>query len=323
MAAISRVKKYFIFLTLAATLSFLGLAQAVSEDELLDAEVAFAASGHSTGQDSVVIQYNIAEGYYLYRHAFKFSAISDEITLGEPLIPAGEKKSDDFFGEVETYRQEISIEIPFSYHGQVPPEMLELQITSQGCADVGVCYPPLAQVIAIGLDIPPPTATGSASPIAEQDRIAATLLQGVSLVTLLSFFGFGLLLAFTPCVFPMIPILSGIIIGQGKSITTSKAFILSCVYVLAMAISYTVAGVLVGLSGENIQAMFQNPWILSLFAAIFVLLALAMFGFYELQMPSIIQSRLTSLSNSQQSGKFVGVAIMGFLSALIVGPCVT
>jgi thioredoxin:protein disulfide reductase len=148
-------------------------------------------------------------------------------------------------------------------------------------------------------------------------------MQGASLITLLTFFGFGLLLAFTPCVFPMIPILSGIIIGQGKSVTTQRAFVLSVVYVLAMALTYTVVGVLVGLSGENIQALFQNPWVLGLFATVFVLLALAMFGFYELQMPSVIQSRLNSISNSQQSGNLAGVAIMGFLSALIVGPCVT
>lgn len=316
---------------LALALLFCAGAQAFSlnnEDELLDAEVAFAISGTSKG-NSIFVHYNIAEGYYLYRHTFKFSPVTEGVTFGEPVIPPGEKHVDDYFGEVETYRKSLSIEIPFAYNGHAPPDILELQAISRGCADIGVCYPPLAQTIAVGID--PAAVTGAlpeqaasvAPPVAEQDRIAATLMQGASLLTLLTFFGFGLLLAFTPCVFPMIPILSGIIIGQGKTVTTRRAFVLSVVYVLAMALTYTVAGVLVGLSGENVQALFQNPWILGLFAAVFVLLSLAMFGFYELQMPSAVQSRLTSLSNSQQGGNLAGVAVMGFLSALIVGPCVT
>ncbi|MFV2005298.1 MAG: protein-disulfide reductase DsbD, partial [Gammaproteobacteria bacterium] len=140
---------------------------------------------------------------------------------------------------------------------------------------------------------------------------------------LLVFFGAGLLLAFTPCVFPMIPILSGIIVGQGEDMTTRKAFYLSLVYVLAMAVTYTTVGILVGLSGENIQAWFQDPWIISSFVAIFIALSFSMFGFYDLQMPASIQSKLTSMSNSQQGGSLIGVGIMGFLSALIVGPCVT
>jgi thiol:disulfide interchange protein DsbD len=295
----------------------------LEKDDLLDAEVAFAISGSSKG-DKVLIHYNIAEGYYLYRHTFKFSPVSQDFTFGDPVIPPGEKHYDDYFGEVETYRRAIDIEIPFNYSGHKPPDMLELQAISRGCADIGVCYPPLAQTVAVAIDASAgKTLPSPGAPMAEQDRIAATLMQGASFLTLLTFFGFGLLLAFTPCVFPMIPILSGIIVGQGKPVTTRRAFLLSVVYVLAMALTYTVVGVLIGLSGENIQALFQNPWILGLFAAVFVLLALAMFGFYELQMPSALQSRLTNLSNSQQSGNLAGVAIMGFLSALIVGPCVT
>lgn len=316
---------------LALTFFFATGAHAFSlnnEDELLDAEVAFAISGTSKG-NRVSVHYNIAEGYYLYRHTFKFSPVTEGVTFGEPVIPPGERHVDDYFGEVETYRKNLSIEIPFAYNGHAPLDILELQAISRGCADIGVCYPPLAQTIAVGIDSAavtdalPEQAAPAVPAVAEQDRIAATLMQGASLLTLLTFFGFGLLLAFTPCVFPMIPILSGIIIGQGKTVTTRRAFVLSLVYVLAMALTYTVAGVLVGLSGENIQALFQSPWILGLFAAVFVLLALAMFGFYELQMPSAVQSRLTAFSNSQQGGNLAGVAVMGFLSALIVGPCVT
>ncbi len=148
------------------------------------------------------------------------------------------------------------------------------------------------------------------------------LKNSSSWLILASFFGIGLLLAFTPCVFPMIPILSGIIAGQGTQITTRKAFTLSLVYVLAMAATYTIAGVMAGLFGSNIQAAFQNPWILSSFAALFVLLALSMFGFFELQLPASWQTKLSDISNQQQGGSLIGVAIMGLLSALIVGPCV-
>ena len=160
------------------------------------------------------------------------------------------------------------------------------------------------------------------APITEQDRIAQRLSEGSALLTILSFFGFGLLLAFTPCVFPMIPILSSIIVGQGEKITTQRAFVLSLIYVLAMALTYTAAGVIAGLFGENLQAAFQNAWILGSFAAVFVLLSFSMFGFYELEMPKSVQDKLSEVSNRQEGGTFIGVAIMGFLSALIVGPCV-
>ena len=139
----------------------------------------------------------------------------------------------------------------------------------------------------------------------------------------LAFVGFGLLLTFTPCVLPMIPIISGIIVGQGKKLTTSRAFLLSLTYVLAMAVTYAIAGIVVGLLGANVQAALQNPWVLTVFSLIFVLLSLSMFGLYELQMPSAIQSHLTNHSNAQKAGAFVGVAVMGVLSALICGPCIT
>jgi thiol:disulfide interchange protein DsbD len=207
----------------------------------------------------------------------------------------------------------------------------------QGCADIGICYPPQTSTVPLRLAAlepgasPPaaasaqsdaPVATASQAPLSEQDRIARSLVEGNRFLAILSFFGFGLLLAFTPCVFPMIPILSSIIVGQGEHITTRRAFVLSLVYVLAMAFTYTIAGVLAGLFGANLQAAFQDPWILGSFAAVFVLLSLSMFGFYDLQIPQSLQSRLASWSNSQRSGTLIGVAIMGLLSALIVGPCV-
>ncbi|MEW8220814.1 MAG: protein-disulfide reductase DsbD, partial [Candidatus Thiodiazotropha taylori] len=205
----------------------------------------------------------------------------------------------------------------------------------QGCAEIGVCYPPITKQFTLSLPgISAAQAEESSAVMAapaeaspeliqsETDQITNTMKGGSTLVIVGVFFLLGLGLAFTPCIFPMIPILSGIIAGHGDKITTQKAFVLSLVYVLAMAITYTIAGVLAGLFGENLQAYFQNPWILSSFALVFVLLALSMFGFYDLQLPSSLQSRLTDVSNKQQGGSLAGVAIMGFLSALIVGPCV-
>ena len=190
------------------------------------------------------------------------------------------------------------------------------------------CYPPITK--ALNLVLPavdaaslPGGTLANAPPAAEQDRLAAVVRDGSILGVLGIFFLAGLALTFTPCVLPMVPILSGIIAGQGDKVTPARAFTLSLTYVLAMALTYTIAGVLAGLFGQNLQAALQNPWVLGAFALVFVALAFSMFGYYELQMPSAIQSRLTALSNRQEGGTFIGVGVMGVLSALIVGPCVT
>ncbi|MDX1656278.1 MAG: protein-disulfide reductase DsbD, partial [Candidatus Competibacteraceae bacterium] len=202
-----------------------------------------------------------------------------------------------------------------------------IRVGYQGCAEVGVCYPPQQEIVPVALpvlvaaqppEVPPALPT---PPAAEQDLISRMLLEQ-RFLALPAFFGFGLLLAFTPCVFPMIPILSGLIAGQGESLTQWRAFSLSLVYVLAMAVTYTFAGVLAGLLGANIQIWFQDPWVLAIFSALFVALALSMFGLFELQLPTRWQSRMAELSNRQSGGSFLGVGMMGLLSALIVGPCV-
>jgi thiol:disulfide interchange protein DsbD len=245
---------------------------------------------------------------------------------------------DEYFGQIVSIDHSFQADIPIqsiaSSSGTV-----DLIVKYQGCAKAGLCYPPITKYISVAWNnlggtgtqssssatsgTTPSSAVNNASFQSEQDKIASTLASGKLWFTVLTFFGLGLLLAFTPCVFPMIPILSSIIVGQGESISTSKAFSLSLIYVLAMAVTYTVAGVVVGLSGEIIQIWFQNPWVLSVFAGIFILLSLAMFGFYELQMPNSVQSKLNMISSNQQQGSYIGAGIMGFLSALIVGPCVT
>jgi len=301
-----------------------------SDDELLPADQAFQLDVQVSDADTLTASWLIAEGYYLYRHKFEFIADSaDSVTLLPARMPDGEAKTDEFFGDIQVYHQQAQAEIPLQRSSpQATP--VTLTVKYQGCAERGVCYPPIVKTLDVLLPAAAAATTAVTGPendrsvfrLSEQDAIAKRLTEGNLLATLAAFFGFGLLLAFTPCVFPMIPILSSIIVGQGEKITAHRGFVLSVVYVLAMAVTYTVAGVFAGLFGENLQAAFQNPWILSGFAAVFVLLSLSMFGFYDLQMPAFIQSRLTEVSNRQKSGSLTGVAIMGFLSALIVGPCV-
>jgi thioredoxin:protein disulfide reductase len=292
-------------------------------DELLEPEKAFRLSVEPISQNAVLARWTVADGYYLYRDKLAFRVKDgDGNRVGPVNPPEGIMVEDEFFGLTETYRGEVEILVPI-LREEGASRRVTLEADYQGCADLGVCYPPLTQTVSFeftgdlvaSVDAP-------AAPVTEQDRIAAQLADGRIWLVALAFFGFGLLLTFTPCVFPMIPILSNIIIGQ-KHLTTRKAFFISLVFVLAMALTYTVAGVFAGLAGANLQAAFQNPWIIGAFVAVFVALAMSMFGFYELQMPASVQTRLAAISNRQEGGTFIGAGIMGFLSALIVGPCVT
>ncbi len=308
-----------------------------NEDEFLDPDVAFQVSAEQGDANNIITNWHVEEGYYLYKDKISVTPGDEsKVSLGAMELPKGEEKHDEYFGKIVSIDHSFQATILIQQLAS-NTDAVDLIVKYQGCAKAGLCYPPITKTLKVALDnsagssaaatttnnTSSSSSNGGASFQSEQDRIANTLASGKLWLTVLSFFGLGLLLAFTPCVFPMIPILSSIIVGQGDSLSTSKAFTLSLVYVLAMAITYTVAGVIVGLSGENIQIWFQNPWVLSVFAGIFVLLSLAMFGFYELQMPNAVQSKLNTISSSQQQGSYAGAAIMGFLSALIVGPCVT
>ncbi len=307
--------------------------------ELLEPDRAFEVSVPPAGDNEITVEWAIADGYFMYRDKFQFTLEGNNgVRLGKALLPPGKAKNDPYFGQTHIFRDSVRARLPLLDHGVATEAVLNL--TYQGCADLGVCYPPIKKQIPIFLtktstkqSSAPQTGTlsdsalsaggGTGRPLAEQDRIAASLVSGDALLTITTFLGLGILLAFTPCVFPMVPILSSIIVGQGENIGARRAFGLSLIYVLAMAVTYTAAGVAVGLSGNNIQVWFQTPWVLISFALLFVLLSLSMFGFYELQMPSALQSRLTRWSNSRRGGTWLGVAMMGFLSALIVGPCIT
>ena len=370
---------------------------AFGEDEFLDPDVAFVLSAAAAGPDAIETRWQIAEGYYLYRDKFRFRAADGSgASLGEAGFPKGKIKDDEYFGPMEVYYDTVAAFVPVARAANTAA--IDVDVTYQGCAEAGLCYPPITKTVSLlfpgvraatvaratttgggasnpsdsvdkggtpgvssvrilGADGETPGApsrlalgAAAAAPgvsglpglsglpgfgapggltveLPEQDRIAAALVSGNRWLVILSLFGAGLLLTFTPCVLPMVPILTSIIVGHGVdqrsgAPSSRRAFMLSLVYVLAMALTYTVAGVLAGLFGANLAAAFQDPWIVSAFALVFVLLALSMFGFYDLQIPASWQARLAALSHRQRGGTYAGVGVMGALSALIVGPCV-
>ena len=285
----------------------------------------FHFSAVAKDSKTLALHWGITQGYYLYRQKFDIKSDNPDVQLGTPDFPEGKIKNDQYLGTSEIYTQDVDVLVPVTVSNDA--SKFKLTVVYQGCAEAGLCYPPQTKTQDVDLSAALPLGSAapaaSAPPAAEQDRLATLLRDGNLLWVMLTFIGVGILLAFTPCVLPMIPILSGLIVGQGKKLTTHHAFALSLTYVVAMALVYAVVGVVVGLLGSNIQLALQNPWVLGAFALIFVGLALSMFGLYELQMPSFIQSKLTEQSNAQKSGAFIGVAVMGALSALICGPCIT
>jgi len=303
------------------------------DDEILEPDQAFQLKTWSEN-GRFFAEWKIADGHYMYRDKTKLiAADSNAITTSNFVIDKGDFKQDEFFGDIYVFHHQAKASIAIN-NAKDGVKDASFKVKYQGCSEIsGICYPPITKTIT--LDISPisdaaastiidnnAAAGSSEAPISEQDQIADLLKNGSVWLSLITLFGIGLLLAFTPCVFPMIPILSSIIVGQGKNISTSRGFSLSVAYVLGMATINTAAGVAAALTGESLAVMLQTPWILASFAGVFVLLSLAMFGFYELQMPAFIQNKLTSFSNSQKSGSLSGAAVMGLLSAVIVGPCV-
>ena len=314
-----------------------GALQSARAQDLLDPEKAFRMSVRALDDRTLEIGFEIAQGYYMYRERFKFAleGAGAEVKLGSPVFPAGERKKDEFFGEVETYRKRVDIRLPVERGAQAGPQTLRLLVTSQGCADIGVCYVPLdtraSVTLAAASASGAPSMSQGPSSVRAEPRVSgsasdfdiAALFESKStLIVLASFFGFGLLLAFTPCVLPMIPILSGIIAGEGRQLDKRRALILSGAYVLGMACVYALAGVAAGYSGSMLAAALQNAWVLVGFALVFVVLSLSMFGVYELQLPGFLRDRLHAAHGRLEGGRIASVAAMGGFSALIVSPCV-
>jgi thiol:disulfide interchange protein DsbD len=306
---------------------FKGFTAQLFDDELLTADKAFQFFVNAKDGTTLHLNWVIAEGYYLYRNKIKLRLLNNNnVSLGRYQIPHGSPKHDEAFGDVEIFHQQLVFDVAL-LRKTMPSEAIVLEVYFQGCADRGVCYPPMTKQISLQLPpvtqlSHPPNKPVTVPPVSEQNQIAKALQQDTLWLTLLSFLGFGLLLSFTPCIFPMIPILSGIIVGQGKNMSTTKAFFLSLSYVIASALTYTVFGILAALFGSNLQVLFQQTWIIALFSGIFILLSLSMFGFYHLELPKSLQAKLHNSSDKHRDGSYLGAAIMGALSSLIVGPCV-
>ncbi len=274
---------------------------------------------------AVELHWKIADGYYLYKRQFKIMPGAGG--LGKVDFPQGEVKNDPNFGKVVVYHHQVTLRVPVT---QLPASgPVQFKVVYQGCAESGLCYAPMHR--AVSLHVPPVAASGvsSSNPgpgtstsVSEQSRLAGLVQHANPFWFIVVFFGLGVLLSFTPCVLPMIPILAGIIGGEGDNISTRRGMTLSFVYVLSMALVYTGLGVAAGFAGTGLQGLFQAPWIIGLFAAIFVLLSGGLFGFYELRLPSGLTNRISALSGRQRGGTWIGVVFMGALSALIVSPCV-
>lgn len=297
------------------------------EPQFLPVDDAFQFDFTQQG-NKLVVQFDIAEGYYLYKKQFK--TVTKNATVGEPVFPPAEQIEDEFFGISDVFFDRVAFTYPIE--SSVKDGVVKLRY--QGCASAGLCYPPTTKVIylnAVGSDNPisaPLSAPAQSekpaqSPVSEQFDLASKLQQDSLPITLALFLLLGIGLAFTPCVFPMYPIVSGIVIGQGNAVKASKAFTLSFVYVQGMAITYSLLGLVVASAGVQFQAALQHPAILGTFIVLFVALAVAMFGAYEIQLPSKWQEKLTGVSNAQQRGSLAGVFIMGILSGLIASPCTT
>jgi thiol:disulfide interchange protein DsbD len=316
------IHRLFIILLLLC-----GLARA---EDILHPSIAFKPGVRAVDAQTLEVRFEIAKGYYLYRDKFRFAAEPLSVQLGTARLPKGKEKMDENFGLVEVYYKEVVIRLPVERNSSGPLP-LKLSVSSQGCADAGVCFPPQKQELSLVLPDPATIAATAASETSgtvtgdESGRITQLLKNAGLWLVVASFFGFGLLLALTPCVFPMIPILSGIIVGAGRNghgVSHARGFALSLAYVLGMACTYAAVGVAAGLSGTLFSSALQTPWVLGAFAMVFVILSFSMFGFYEIQLPSFLQSKVSEEAAHLKGGSLPGVAVMGALSALIAGPCV-
>ncbi|MCK5383776.1 MAG: protein-disulfide reductase DsbD, partial [Gammaproteobacteria bacterium] len=301
-----------------------------SADEFLDPNVAFQADIIEETPNLLLVRWTIARDYYLYRDKLNIQLVDSEgVTLGPIEIPTGKIKHDEFFGDVQVFYNEIEARIPLQRTSGEAVD-ITLQLGYQGCAEAGICYPLIKKQLPVSLAaFNPNTLTTStvaradSNPVTTRQDDIVQVLQDSSLGWVaLFFFGAGILLAFTACMYPLIPILC-IIVGQGKTMTAGSAFLLALVYIEAVAVTYAVIGVITAQLGAGVQAFFQNPWILGFFALVFIALAMSMFGLFNIQLPASLQAKLTETSHRRKGGTFIGVAILGVLSAFIVGPCAT
>lgn len=281
----------------------------LQKPKLLSPEQAFVVSVLEIKPNQIILSVEIAPGYYLYQNQFTFKA-SQDLTLGTPIFPEGVIKTDEFFGTQTVYETNTLITIPLLKHDK----QNEIIIGYRGCAPIGVCYPPMETTVSFTLN----TEDNQSAHIE-----ASQILANKHFIwALMIFFGLGILLALTPCVLPMLPILSSIILGQ-KHLSRARAFELSFIYILAMSLTFAIAGVVAALLGANLQSSLQHPAVLIFSAAILVILAIVLLFDIPLQLPSKLNNKINQLSHKQKGGTLIGVGSMGILSALVVSPCVT
>jgi len=292
---------------------------AMQAPKILPPEEAFKVSAFQDAR-GITVSIVLGEGIYLYDDKLKLDIIKPSQVNLDAFVP---RPKPELFHDFITQRHSFELQVTQTLlEEHIKSGDFTLKFSYQGCSELGLCYQPMEEEWSFNVEGSGSAKSASVS-VSEQDAIAHSLATGSFWVVLLSFFGFGLLLALTPCVFPMIPILSSMIVSQSNmQMNAKKGFLLALVYVLAMSSAYAIAGILAGLFGANLQASLQNPWVITLFSAIFVLLAMSMFGFFEIQMPSFIQTKISKTSGEVNSHSIIGIATMGFLSALIVGPCV-
>lgn len=331
LKSVKQSNKRFNFRILLFALVVVGLSPVYAVQQPLAVEQVFQVSSKLMDPETLAVHWVIKPGYYLYRNKIHFQ--SDKVGIKSVILPQGISKQNHFLGKYQIYQHGVIALIKFVHPLQ---NTLQLRINYQGCAAAGFCYPPVTQVISVQFPnkLVKPVVTkfngvgqhavqNKAIPATDEQGKALQLLTGHNIgLVLLGFFGFGLLLSLTPCVLPLIPILSAIVLGQ-KQLTTRKAFSLSLTYVLAMALTYAIAGVFAGLAGSYLQAFLQNIWVILFISLVFVFLALSLFGFYELRLPASWHEKLTNLANRQKGGNYFGVALMGCLSTLVISPCIT
>ena len=299
--------------------------------DLLPAALAFRSAATVIDGQTIEVRFTIADGYYLYRDKFNFTIDSPQVRLGKVDLPAGQPKDDDNFGRVEVFHQGISIRLPLE-RAVTEPIPLTLTIGSQGCAEAGVCYPPQTQRVELTLPAvaaiaaPAPVASPTEEPVADESgKLAQWLRSANAWMVVSAFFGFGVLLSFTPCVFPMIPILLGIIVGNKHPTAGApkrRVLALTSAYVLGVASAYAALGVFAGMTGTLLSAALQTVWMRGALAAVFIILALSAFGLFELRLPAALETRLSENSQRLRGRSLLALLILGALSTLIVSPCI-
>lgn len=325
------INMFKLLLSLASLLLFIAPTSQASQDPL-PADRAFRLHVAQQTPVSITLTWEIAPGYYLYKDRLHVDAApAEQILVGRLNLPDGIDKHDEILGDHQAYQGQLQIDVPVDIQPYATSDDLSIIVHYQGCADSGYCYPPTSKKISwpetdniVDMNNVSASAINTPSAGAEPRSRAQEALEDFDIIFIvLTFLGFGLLLAFTPCVLPMLPILSGLILGHGKHLSHGKAFVLASFYVLGMALTYAGLGMLASFAGQQMQSLLQKPWLIIAFSGLFIALALSLLGWYDIRLPTVVQNRLNKLSQQQSAGNFFGVTMMGVLSALLVSPCIT